>query len=40
MKVALEHEDAPVLRKFTIGEFTALLAPFADGRASSPSASR
>jgi len=29
MKVALEHEDAPVLRKYTIGEFRALLAPFA-----------
>jgi SAM-dependent methyltransferase len=28
MKVALEHEDAPVLRKYTIGEFRALLAPF------------
>ena len=32
MKVALEHEDAPVLRKYTIGEFTALLAPFAATR--------
>ena len=32
MKVALEHEDAPVLRKYTIGEFTALLAPFASVR--------
>lgn len=29
MKVPLEHEDAPVLRKFSIGEFRALLAPFA-----------
>jgi SAM-dependent methyltransferase len=28
MKVPLEHEDAPVLRKFSIGEFKALLAPF------------
>jgi hypothetical protein len=28
MKVPLEHEDAPVLRKFSIGEFNALLAPF------------
>lgn len=28
MKVALEHEDAPVLRKYSIGEFRALLAPF------------
>jgi ubiquinone/menaquinone biosynthesis C-methylase UbiE len=32
MKVALEHEDAPCLRKFSIGEFRALLAPFADTR--------
>ncbi len=32
MKVALEHEDAPVLRKYTIAEFRALLAPFADVR--------
>ena len=32
MKVALEHEDAPVLRKFSIGEYRALLAPFADVR--------
>ena len=32
MKVALEHEDAPVLRKYTIGEFRALLAPFAESR--------
>ncbi len=30
MKVPLEHEDAPVLRKFSIGEFRALLAPFAE----------
>jgi SAM-dependent methyltransferase len=29
MKVKLEHEDAPVLRKFSIPEFRALLAPFA-----------
>jgi SAM-dependent methyltransferase len=28
MKVPLEHEDAPVLRKFSISEFKALLAPF------------
>ena len=28
MKVALEHEDAPVLKKFSIGEFRELLAPF------------
>jgi ubiquinone/menaquinone biosynthesis C-methylase UbiE len=32
MKVALEHEDAPCLRKLSIGEFRALLAPFADAR--------
>lgn len=32
MKVALEHEDAPVLRKYSIGEFRALLAPFAEVR--------
>ncbi len=32
MKVPLEHEDAPVLRKFSIGEFRQLLAPFADAR--------
>ena len=30
MKVPLEHEDAPVLRKFSISEFRELLAPFAD----------
>jgi ubiquinone/menaquinone biosynthesis C-methylase UbiE len=29
MKVQLEHEDAPMLRKFSIGEFRQLLAPFA-----------
>ena len=29
MKVQLEHEDAPVLRKFSIAEFRQLLAPFA-----------
>ena len=28
MKVALEHEDAPVLKKFSIGEFRGLLKPF------------
>jgi SAM-dependent methyltransferase len=28
MKVPLEHEDAPVLRKFSIGEFRELLKPF------------
>ena len=32
MKVALEHEDAPVLRKYSIGEFRQLLSPFADVR--------
>jgi ubiquinone/menaquinone biosynthesis C-methylase UbiE len=32
MKVALEHEDAPCLRKFSIGEFRGLLAPFSDVR--------
>ena len=30
MKVPLEHEDAPVLRKFSIAEFRGLLAPFSD----------
>ena len=32
MKVPLEHEDAPVLRKFSIPEFRQLLAPFTDAR--------
>jgi ubiquinone/menaquinone biosynthesis C-methylase UbiE len=32
MKVALEHEDAPVLKKFSIAEFRALLKPFAGVR--------
>lgn len=32
MKVALEHEDAPVLKKYSIGEFRDLLKPFADTR--------
>ncbi len=32
MKVPLEHEDAPVLKKYSIGEYRALLAPFADAR--------
>lgn len=32
MKVALEHEDAPVLKKFSIGEFRALLTPFKETR--------
>ena len=30
MKVALEHEDAPVLRLLSIGEYRQLLAPFHD----------
>jgi ubiquinone/menaquinone biosynthesis C-methylase UbiE len=30
MKVGLEHEDAPVLRKYSIGEFRELLKPFAE----------
>ena len=28
MKVSLEHEDAPVLKKYSIGEFRDLLKPF------------
>ena len=28
MKVPLEHEDAPVLKRYTIGEFRQLLAGF------------
>jgi ubiquinone/menaquinone biosynthesis C-methylase UbiE len=32
MKVALEHEDAPVLKKYSIAEFRELLKPFADVR--------
>jgi ubiquinone/menaquinone biosynthesis C-methylase UbiE len=32
MQVKLEHEDAPCLRKFSIAEFRALLAPFAEVR--------
>lgn len=32
MKVALEHEDAPVLKKYSIGEFRALLQPFGEVR--------
>jgi ubiquinone/menaquinone biosynthesis C-methylase UbiE len=32
MKVALEHEDAPVLKKYSITEFKELLKPFADVR--------
>jgi SAM-dependent methyltransferase len=29
MQVPLEHEDAPVLKKYSIAEYRALLAPFA-----------
>ena len=29
MKTPLEHEDAPVLKRYSAGEFRALLAPFA-----------
>ncbi len=32
MKVALEHEDAPVLKKYSIAEFRDLLTPFAEAR--------
>jgi SAM-dependent methyltransferase len=32
MRVSLEHEDAPVLKTFTIGEFRGLLAGFRDVR--------
>jgi ubiquinone/menaquinone biosynthesis C-methylase UbiE len=32
MKVPLEHEDAPVLKKYSIGEFRRLLAPFREVR--------
>ena len=32
MRVELEHEDAPVLRKFTIAEFRSLLSQFSDVR--------
>jgi len=32
MKVALEHEDAPVLRKYSIAEFKELLKPFRETR--------
>lgn len=32
MKVALEHEDAPVLKKYSIAEFRDLLSSFADTR--------
>ena len=30
MNVGLEHEDAPVLRKFSISEFRSLLTPFSE----------
>jgi SAM-dependent methyltransferase len=30
MKVGLEHDDAPVLLKFSIGEFRKLVSPFQD----------
>ena len=30
MKVQLEHEDAPVLKKYSIAEFRQLLSPFAE----------
>lgn len=32
MSVGLEHEDAPVLKKYSIGEFKNLLRPFSDLR--------
>jgi SAM-dependent methyltransferase len=32
MKVGLEHQDAPVLRKYSAGEFRRLLASFGDVR--------
>jgi ubiquinone/menaquinone biosynthesis C-methylase UbiE len=32
MKVQLEHEDAPVLKKYSIAEFRHLLAPFGEVR--------
>lgn len=32
MKVGLEHEDAPVLRKYSLSEFRTLLAAFSDVR--------
>jgi SAM-dependent methyltransferase len=32
MQVPLEHEDAPGLKKYSIGEFRALLAPFSNVR--------
>jgi SAM-dependent methyltransferase len=32
LKVSLEHEDAPVLNTYTIGEFRAMLSPFRNVR--------
>jgi ubiquinone/menaquinone biosynthesis C-methylase UbiE len=32
MKVELEHEDAPVLKKYSIAEFKKLLSPFSEIR--------
>ena len=32
MRVPLEHEDAPVLRLFSLGEYRRLLEPFAEVR--------
>ena len=32
MNVSLEHEDAPVLRTFSIGDFAKLLTPFSEVR--------
>jgi SAM-dependent methyltransferase len=32
MRVGLEHEDAPVLRKYSIAEYRDLLSPFGDVR--------
>jgi ubiquinone/menaquinone biosynthesis C-methylase UbiE len=32
MKVELEHEDAPVLKKYSIGEFKKMLSPFSQTR--------
>lgn len=32
MKVPLEHEDAPVLKKYSIPEFRTLVAPFEEAR--------
>jgi len=32
MKVALEHQDAPVLKKYSIAEFRELLKPFSEVR--------